>query len=141
MKKNDRSRPYNGQPHTDFGERGKTLVKGLTMRDISDCIAQGFLAASGDNELYEKTSSRSSDEASYHKNNWEYNDLYKINANDLDPMAVIQSATCFIEAYMGIFPNIGKSKRVNKEVGARKSKYIPWNTSTSPLKCGDVIIK
>ena len=32
----DRDRPYNGQPHTDCGERGKTLVEGLTMRDISD---------------------------------------------------------------------------------------------------------
>ena len=114
MTKNDRNRPYNGQPHTDFGERGKTLVKGLTMRDISDCIAQGFLAASGNNELYEKTSSRSPDEASYHKNNWEYNDLYKIEVDGLDPMAVIQSAMCFIEAYMGIFPNVGNLKHVRE---------------------------
>ena len=139
MKKNDRNRPYNGQLHTDFGEREKTLVKGLTMRDISDCIAQGFLAASHDSSLQDKTSAMCPEEKWYHKNNWEYNDLYKIKM-DIDPMAVIQNALCYIEAYMGIFPNIGKSKRVNKEVGARKSKYIPWNTSTSPLKCGDVII-
>jgi hypothetical protein len=29
----DRNRPYNGQPLTDTGDRGKHEVKGITMRD------------------------------------------------------------------------------------------------------------
>jgi len=38
----DRDRAYNGQLHTDCGERGKTLVEGLTMRDVSDCFVKDF---------------------------------------------------------------------------------------------------
>jgi hypothetical protein len=41
----DRNRPYLGQAHTDEGERGMTLVKGLTMRDVSDCIRRGIALA------------------------------------------------------------------------------------------------
>jgi hypothetical protein len=37
-----RERPYSGQWHTEFGARGKTLVAGLTMRDVADCIARGL---------------------------------------------------------------------------------------------------
>src|SRR4030042_7103861 len=41
--RNDKGRPYNGQPHTDDGERGKTLINGLTMRDIKDCLIKAML--------------------------------------------------------------------------------------------------
>lgn len=34
----DRDRPYNGQTHTDYGERGKTFVDGLTMRDVGGVL-------------------------------------------------------------------------------------------------------
>ena len=86
----DRDRPYNGQPHTDCGERGKTLVEGLTMRDISDCIVKGFLDAGGietDNPIRD--------------------DVYKLDC-DFDPGAVIQNSLCHVEKMMGIFPNIPK---------------------------------
>ncbi len=43
----DRNRDYDGQPHTDSGTRGKTEVKGLTMRDVSDCIVLAFLDSAG----------------------------------------------------------------------------------------------
>ena len=56
--RNDRDRPYNGQPHTDHGERGKTEIKGLTMRDVVDCMVQGFLASSCDEELLKKIASK-----------------------------------------------------------------------------------
>jgi hypothetical protein len=46
----DRDRPYLGQAHTDEGERGKTLVKGLTMRDVSDCIRRGFALATTEHD-------------------------------------------------------------------------------------------
>ena len=39
----DQARPYDGQPHTDQGLRGKTFVSGLTMRDVADCMVRGFL--------------------------------------------------------------------------------------------------
>src|SRR3954463_8298631 len=41
--RNDRDRPYNGQPWTDQGERGKTEVKGITMRDVADCLVRAML--------------------------------------------------------------------------------------------------
>lgn len=41
-----RNREYVGQPHTDSGERGKTEVKGITMRDIVDCFVLGCFDAS-----------------------------------------------------------------------------------------------
>lgn len=40
-KQMSRKRKYTGQPHTDYGKRGKTLVEGLTMRDICDCYVRG----------------------------------------------------------------------------------------------------
>lgn len=35
-----------------------------------------------------------------------YQDAYKIDFNDIDPIAIAQNLTCFIEHYMGIYPNV-----------------------------------
>lgn len=91
-----RDRPYNGQPHTYEGERGKTLVEGLTMRDVCDCMAIGLLDASGIPELQDAAD----------RGVWTYNDLYKLE--DFDPVAAIQNMACRIEMMMGIFPNVPK---------------------------------
>ena len=40
----------------------------------------------------------------------------------------------------GYIPKRRKIKNVKEECDERKVKYIPCNTSTSPLKFGDVII-
>ncbi len=106
--RNDRERPYNGQDHTFHGKRGKTIIKGLTMRDVADCIVQGFLAASCKPELQNKANEinknmQNTEHAA--KGNWRYQDVYEIEC-DIDPIAVIQNTICFIEHYMGIFPNI-----------------------------------
>ncbi len=83
----NRDRPYNGQPHTDEGIRGSTLVEGLTMRDIKDCFVIGAFRATGKGlDEYPAT-------------------LYGI---DLDPMAVCQNMLCAIEERMGIYPNVPK---------------------------------
>jgi hypothetical protein len=82
----DRRRPYNGQPHTDQGERGKTEVKGLTMRDIADC----FRVA-----LWETCGSPDDSESIYH-----------LDLSDISPVAVEQNLTCNIEKMMGIYPNV-----------------------------------
>ena len=87
----DRERPYNGQPHTDSGKRGKAFVEGLTMRDVSDCIVRGFLDAGG-----------------IETENPVHDDIYKIDGESLDPGAVIQNALCWVEKYMGIYPNVPK---------------------------------
>ena len=88
----ERDRPYDGQPHTDQGERGKQEVKGLTLRDIADCIVLGFLDAGG---IERECPIR--------------DDVYTIE-RDLDYVAVIQNAICHVEKMMGIYPNVPKLK-------------------------------
>ena len=101
--RNDRGRPYNGQAHTDEGERGKQLVEGLTMRDIKDCFVMAMLDSCGGEDenlvLYQKAQNGT----------WRHQDVYKI-VGDLDPLAVAQNLTCRIEKMMGIYPNIPKSR-------------------------------
>lgn len=93
----DRNRPYDGQSHTDEGERGKTLVEGLTMRDVADCMIVGFLEASG---LYPENPTR--------------NDIYTV-PEPPSPGAAIQCAMCNVEKMMGIFPNIQEPVGVKEE--------------------------
>lgn len=80
-----RNRAYKGQTHTTSGLRGKTEVKGITMRDIRDCYIKA---------LYE-----SSDKP------WPRT-IYGLDFNAMDPMAVAQNLTVNIEKMMGIYPNI-----------------------------------
>ncbi len=110
--RNDRERPYNGQPHTDQGKRGETIIEGLTMRDLADCMVQGFLRSSMDPEIQDKVVEISDDPdigkgTKYAaKNTWRYQDMY-LDKGDLDPRAVIQNTVCMVEQMMGIFPNVG----------------------------------
>lgn len=91
-----RDRAYDGQPHTDQGERGMTFVEGLTMRDVADCFNRAFALASGENNP-----------AAYDKaDKGELVDLYSLHLEDTDPGAIIQNAMCEIERMMGIFPNV-----------------------------------
>lgn len=95
----DKQRPFNGQPHTDFGERGEQIVEGVRMRDVMDAIARGFLLSTGPSELYAKVQ----------EGRATYADLFQMSRAELgslDPMAIIQNALCEIEKDMGIFPNI-----------------------------------
>jgi len=72
-----RDRPYDGQPWTAHGERGRQIVAGLTMRDIGDCIARGAVLSGLDDET-----------------------------PNIDRTAVIQAALVEIEKMMGIYPNV-----------------------------------
>lgn len=101
--RNDRDRPYNGQPHTDQGIRGKTLVEGLTMRDVYDCMVMGFLQAGAREEDDFALAQKVED------GTWCADDVYKIDP-DFDPIAVIQCALCNVEKFMGIYPNVPKLK-------------------------------
>lgn len=95
---NQRDRPYNGQPQTTFGERGRTLVEGLTMRDVMDCFIGGVLDCCGVDqpELY-----AIADQAVMA-------DIYDVDLGHLDPGAWWQNMACRIEKMMGIYPNVGK---------------------------------
>jgi len=112
MKNNSRDRSYNKQQHTFQGIRGSQKIENITLRDIADCMVQGLLVSTGDDELYSKTFEidtefKGTEYSS--KGTWKYNDLYEIDWNNIDPIAVIQNTLCFVEHYMGIFPNIKKS--------------------------------
>ena len=88
----DRQRPYNGQPWTDLGGRGKTEIKGITFRDLHDC----FIRACYDSAPIEPKD--------YPKS------IFGLDWNKIDPMAVQQNMSCWVERYMGIFPNLPKLK-------------------------------
>lgn len=84
----DRDRPYDGQPHTNHGVRGQQEVHGITMRDVLDCYMRACFDASGlPAEEWPAT-------------------VYHLPWDDMDPIAVGQNLTCWIERYMGIFPNV-----------------------------------
>ena len=106
--RNDRKRPYSGQPHTTEGKRGKTKIKGLTFRDLRDCFVKGALLASGGqkNGIYYRKIENDS---------WLTNDIYELDWNELDPLAVWQNMACEIEKMMGIYPNIPKMQEIKGE--------------------------
>lgn len=127
--RNDRERPYNGQSWTDEGERGRAEVKGLTMRDIRDCLIKAMLMSSASKKYLEtdewlKCWDFSSGEAKptqylldrqnepdyvstkVELGTWRTQDVYKLNFPGVDPLAIAQNMSCEIEKMMGIFPNL-----------------------------------
>ena len=82
----DADRPYDGQPHTDLGERGSTEVKGVTFRDLRDCFVRACYESSG-LPIEEWPGS-----------------VYDLP--DLDLIAVAQNLACNVEKRMGIYPNL-----------------------------------
>jgi len=90
---NHRNRPYNGQPQTDFGKRGETLVQGLTMRDIMDCFVMGLLDCTDQSKKVKDGT-------------WRYRDLWTCDMEKTDPLAVAQNMMCHVEKMMNIFPNV-----------------------------------
>ena len=96
-----RNRPYSGQPHTDHGERGKAEISGVTFRDLRDCFIRAvFLSA-------HHIASAGYDEAVKGENAvLSENDLYDLDLNRLDPVAIAQNLSCEIEKLMGIYPNV-----------------------------------
>lgn len=102
-----RDRPYNGQPHTDTGERGKTEIKGITFRDLRDCFIRAILLSTGAETISGKDMRPLYEEACKGENAVLCeNDLYGWDWNQLDPMAVFQNFSCEVERIMGIFPNV-----------------------------------
>lgn len=138
---NLKDREYNGQPWTDDGERGKQEVFGITMRDIRDCLVKAMMASDVSEEYmnnfslcwdFSEVKSDTDepkptqylldhqDEPAYiatkaKTRNWRIQDIYKLNWDNIDPMAITQNLTCEIEKLMGIFPNIN-TKNLDEEI-------------------------
>ena len=88
----DRNRPYDGQPWTSNGDRGRTLVEGVTVRDVRDC----FILALFDSNPYSEQPAQTLDD---------------LDLENMDLEAISQNLSCWIERYMGIFPNLPDSLR------------------------------
>lgn len=90
----NRDRPYNGQLHTFVGERGAyKLTPYLTIRDVYDAVQIGIARAAGvDDETIQSPTF----------------DVWRLDLDRVDPVAVAQNACCEIEKRLGIFPNIPK---------------------------------
>ena len=85
----DRNRPYHGQPWTDDGERGQTMVKGLTMRDIRDCLVLAFYSSVPPPQPETLPQS-----------------VEDLPLAEMSLEAISQNLSCWLERYMGIFPNL-----------------------------------
>jgi len=92
----NRERPYDGQPHTDQGERGKTLLAGVTFRDLCDAFVIGWLQANGKQGIVDSPDAT-------------YNDIYEHGGEcSIDPLAAMQCMSVELEKRMGIYPNVPK---------------------------------
>lgn len=105
----DKDRPYDGQPHTLYGERGAKTVDGLTMRDISDCFVRAWILAHPCwNSDGTRNEANSALYAKYEEDplSITHEDVYKADGTPgVDPIAMAQNLGCEIEKMMGIFPN------------------------------------
>ena len=96
-----RNRPYAGQMHTDHGERGMTEIRGITFRDLRDCFVRAcFLSAHHIHPAGYEQANKGIDGVLCE------NDLYELDFNELDIVAVAQNMSCEVERIMGIFPNV-----------------------------------
>lgn len=94
--RNDRGRPYDGQPQTFEGVRGSALVQGLTVRDIIDCYVKALHLSTGEPRFVELVE----------KGKWRTNGVYDIHLDNLDPIAVAQNLMCELEKMQGTYPNL-----------------------------------
>jgi hypothetical protein len=96
-----RDRPYDGQPWTDEGERGRTEVRGITFRDLRDCFIRAVLLSASDVVPKRYEEAQLGERAILSGN-----DLFGFDLDKLDPLAIGQNLCCEVERIMGIFPNV-----------------------------------
>lgn len=105
----ERSRPYDGQPHTVTGVRGATEIKGITFRDLRDCFIRAVLLSTGAKIISGKDMRPLYEEACKgERAALCERDLYGWNLDKLDPIAICQNLSCEVEQIMGIYPNVPK---------------------------------
>lgn len=97
-----KDRPFTGQPHTDNGERGKTEVKGIRFRDLADCVVRAIASCALDPDA--PASQKKYQQLENGTYNW--NDLFDLDLERCDPVAIVQNVSCEVEKMMDIYPNI-----------------------------------
>lgn len=136
--RNDRERPYNGQPWTMHGIRGSQLVTGLTLRDIYDCLIKAMIRSSPENDYLDKPGeflkcwdfSVSPEKPTQYlldmqkqdkyistkveTGNWREQDVYKLNWDNIDPIAIAQNMCGEIMKMMSMEDKIPKLKEDGK---------------------------
>ena len=81
-------------------ERAQVRIKGLTFADINECYYLAIIDSANQDigwevfKEYEKTGKINP------------NFVFKLDWEDIDPIAIRQNLDCWIEKKMGIFPNI-----------------------------------
>lgn len=100
-----REREYTGQPHTCLGSRGATEIKGITFRDLRDAYIRAVFLSAGHQKPHLYAEADKGEYALICEN-----DLYNLDWNDLDPLAIQQNLSCEIEKLMGIYPNIKETQ-------------------------------
>src|SRR5690554_3501400 len=93
-----RSRPYNGQAHTEMGQRGATEIKGITFRDLRDCYIRAICLSMG--AIDEKNMPYYNEACKGENAVLCENDVFNL-IGEPDPIAVIQNLCCEIEKIMG----------------------------------------
>ncbi len=112
----DPNRPYLEQQPL----RTQMEIKGLTRRDICDCMVLGIMECLDNNLkpiVYEseegnefKTFEELEAQSEHYKNQYvdqeriTYNDLYGGDLDKIDPVAAVQNMACHLERRMGVFP-------------------------------------
>ena len=97
----DRNRPYDGQLHTNTGDRGRQEVHGVTMRDVVDCLIRAMVHCMNPDSEAGKDLLRKLEAESLIWDN-----IFEADLSQMDPIAISQNLTCEIEKAMGIFPNV-----------------------------------
>lgn len=98
-------RPYDGQPQTDSGERGRTEVRGISFRDLMDCYVMACFQASGLPAVdYPRT-------------------VYELPWDNMDPMAIQQRMCCLVEERMRIYPNLGNRRQLDTPPNDPAKRY------------------
>lgn len=97
-----RDRPYTGQAHTCTGMRGSQEISGITFRDMRDAYIRACCMSAPDTPLLHDEACKGEHAAICE------NDIYELDWEHIDPVAVIQNMSCEIEKMMGIYPNIPK---------------------------------
>lgn len=125
----DRDRPYEGQPWTTQGERGKILVAGLTKRDIFDCLLMAMVDVAA---FPQRTPGEFDDHFDFtgrckvpgcedprcklEAGTLTVDDVYHLDLSSFDPVALAQNLDCRIEKRMGIFPAIPASAPTTEQI-------------------------
>lgn len=115
----DKNRPETGQQPL----RAAMEIKGLSRRDICDCMVLGILECRDSDKYGELPRIYVSEAGNLYKE-WAdiekanegfsdsyvdpervtYNDLYGWNLDEIDPVAAVQNMACHLERRMGVFP-------------------------------------